>query len=280
MTSLGGASEQPVSLVVTDVDGTLVTDNKQLTSRSIEAVRRLGEAGIAFTLISARPPRGMATLVRDLDIGLPFAAFDGGSLVAPDGTVLSARRLAPEAGRRALDLLAREGVAAWVFGDGEWRLSDLGQPKVALERMTVGFDATVVADPGDVRGGIDKIVAVSDDPARLHACEKSLREALAGAASVKRSQSYYVDITAPGAEKGGGLRALCARIGVDPARVAVLGDMMNDTPMFEVAGFSIAMGQAPAAVRAAARAVTASNSEDGFAEAVEKLILPRGPRGR
>ena len=71
--------------------------------------------------------------------------------------------------------------------------------------------------------------------------------------------------------------ALCAKLGLDRRRAAVIGDMMNDVPMFQVAGFAIAMGQAPDAVRAAADDVTTSNGDEGFAHAVAQFILPRRP---
>jgi hydroxymethylpyrimidine pyrophosphatase-like HAD family hydrolase len=61
-------------------------------------------------------------------------------------------------------------------------------------------------------------------------------------------------------------------------RTAVIGDMFNDTAMFARAGFSIAMGQAPATVAALADVVAGSNTENGFASAVDNLILPRGAR--
>jgi len=64
----------------------------------------------------------------------------------------------------------------------------------------------------------------------------------------------------------------------DLAEVAVIGDMSNDLPMFKVAGFAVAMGNASEEVKASADFITASNAEDGFARAVSQCILPRGPR--
>ncbi len=90
-----------------------------------------------------------------------------------------------------------------------------------------------------------------------------------------RSQPYYLDVTHPKANKGHAVSALCERIGVELRRTAVIGDAFNDVAMFAKGGFSIAMGQAPEEVTAHADAVTLSNSEDGFARAVGRLILPR-----
>jgi hypothetical protein len=143
------------------------------------------------------------------------------------------------------------------------------------ERHTVLTEPRIVADFTAYLDQAAKIVGVSDDFARLAALEKTTRERLAGQASVVRSQNYYLDITAPGIDKGVAVAALCRRIGVPPERTAVLGDMENDVSMFRVAGFSVAMGNASDAVKQAASATTRSNEDDGFADAVETLILPR-----
>ena len=122
---------------------------------------------------------------------------------------------------------------------------------------------------------IGKIVGVSNDYNRLDACEAAARVALAGKASVTRSQKYYLDISSLAATKGQGVAALCRRIGAPLARTAVVGDMFNDISMFDVAGLAIAMGQAPDAVKAHAQRLTRSNAEDGFAAAVDDLLAPR-----
>jgi Cof subfamily protein (haloacid dehalogenase superfamily) len=265
----------PASLFVSDVDGTLVTPDKALTPAAIAAAGELHAAGVPFTLVSARPPRGMAWLIAALGVTQPFAAFNGGSLVGPDLQIIEAHRLSAEAASQSLALLDAQGVEAFVFADGAWLLRDANGPKVARERRTVGFDPTVVSGFDAVIDRIDKLVAVSDNPGPLDAVEAALRPALAGRANIERSQPYYLDITHPLANKGDAVRRLAERLGASLAQTVVLGDMTNDVAMFRVAGFAIAMGQAPAAVKAEAAAVTGANTEDGFAQAVRTLVLPR-----
>jgi Cof subfamily protein (haloacid dehalogenase superfamily) len=121
---------------------------------------------------------------------------------------------------------------------------------------------------------VDKIVAVSDDHDMLADLEATVERAVGDQATVGRSQLYYLDITAPGANKGHGVIALAQAFGVDPSQVAVIGDQRNDMPMFREAGLSIAMGQGPQEVREAATHVTASNDEDGVAQAIDTILLP------
>ena len=101
-----------IALLIADVDGTLVTPDKRLTPAAIDAARRMGEAGVGFTIVSSRPPRGMAPIIEQLDIALPFAAFNGGSLVTPRLDLIEAHRLSPDVARGALALLTARGVDA------------------------------------------------------------------------------------------------------------------------------------------------------------------------
>jgi Cof subfamily protein (haloacid dehalogenase superfamily) len=269
------AATPSVAMLISDIDGTLVTPDKTLTAEAALAVEKLHAAGVAFTLVSSRPPRGMAALVESLAVRAPFAAFNGASLVAPDLRLIRALRLSEDAARRTLALLDERGVQAWVFADDAWFLRDPDGVKVARERHTVGFDPTVVETFDAVLGRVDKIVGVSDDHALLAAVETQARQRLGDDAAAVRSQPYYLDITHPAADKGAAVHDLSALVEIDLSRTAVIGDMANDVAMFAVAGFSVAMGQAPDAVKAKAHAVTATNTDNGFAKAVETLILPR-----
>ena len=263
--------ERP-DLLISDVDGTLVTSDKVLTPAAIEASRRLEAAGVGLSLISARPPRGLMYVVGPMRLRLPFAAFNGGAIVAPDGTILASDPLPRDLAEVALRLLEDGGVDTWVFAGDDWLLDNIDGPNVGREERTVHFAPHLVPDYAGVGAPIGKVVGVSNDQSRLDACEAKVRAALAGKASVSRSQSYYLDISSLAATKGQGVAALCDRIGTPLARTAVIGDMYNDLSMFDVAGLAIAMGQAPDAVKARAQRLTRSNADDGFAAAVSDLL--------
>ena len=270
--------DPPITLLVSDIDGTLVTPDKHLTPEALKAVADLKAAGVHFTVVSSRPPRGMASLVAQLGVTAAFAAFNGASVVEPGGRLVSALRLAPQAARAALDLLAENGIEPWVFADDLWLARDAAGLYTDRERRALGFEPTIVADFEPYIDRIDKIVGVSDQPEHLARVESLARERLGSSASAIRSQAYYLDITHPAADKGHAVRALAVEIGVDLAATAVIGDQGNDVAMFKVAGFSVAMGQSPADVQAAASAVTAANTDNGFAKAVKNLVLPRAVR--
>lgn len=263
-----------ISLLVTDVDGTLLTRDKVLTERTRAAVRDLDEAGIAFALTSSRPPRGLRWLIEALDIKTPIVGFNGGMIATPDLSSIREQHLVPpDVARRALEIIADHGAQAWVFSGNDWFVLDPGGPYVGFEEFTVKFPPLVVADFGEAAACAAKIVGVSDDFALLARCDDAAREALSGQASVARSQPYYLDITHRSANKGVALLTLARLLAVSPDRIATIGDGPNDVAMFAQSGLSIAMGNANADVRRAAMLVTGSNEAEGFAEGVERYIL-------
>lgn len=270
----------PIRLLVSDVDGTLVTTDKRLTPATIEAAARLREAGIALALVSSRPPRGIAPLAAQLGLGTPVAGFNGGVILDSEGRSLAERPVPEAAARAALAGFARRGIDAWVFADGEWLVQNLDGHYVAHEQRTIGFAPRRVESFEPVIARAGKLVGASADAALLAECEASLQAELGAQASIHRSQAYYLDVTHPQADKGHALLALARLCGVPPEETACIGDMANDLPMFGVAGLAIAMGNAPPAVQARAAAVTLANDADGFAAAVRDVILPRAGGGR
>lgn len=275
MTLPQDACPADIALVISDVDGTLVTSDKRLTPATHDAVRRLAQAGIGFTIASSRPPIGLKPLAAELGLTLPMGAFNGSTLVAPDLTILSETLIPAEAARTAARLLAEAGLDIWVFAEGRWNLTDPFGPYTDLERRTLRAEPHTVADLGPLLDRAAKIVGVSADAAHLEACEATIALALDGQADVHRSQAYYLDVTPPGAGKAGFVDAMSLHLGIDRSRIATFGDAGNDVPMFARSGFSVAMGNAAPAVQAAARAVTDGNDADGFAKAVAEFILRR-----
>jgi Cof subfamily protein (haloacid dehalogenase superfamily) len=270
------ASPFKCSAVISDVDGTLVTDDKILTSRAQAAVVKLRAGGIIFTIISSRPPRGLRMLVKTLGITAPVGCFNGGVIAASDLSVITDHLLSPAVARRAIAMLKAYEVQVWVFSGHDWLLRDADGPYVGLEERTVGLSPKIVESFGPALDVAAKIVGVSADFERLARCERDVRDALAGDAFVARSQAYYLDITHPLANKGVALSEMAKLLTVPLAEIAVVGDGSNDVAMFERSGRSIAMGNAGAAVQRAADFVTDSNREEGFANAIERFILGGG----
>jgi Cof subfamily protein (haloacid dehalogenase superfamily) len=265
-----------ISALVSDVDGTLMTQGKQVTARTREAVAKLHAKGIPFAAISGRPPRGMRMLVEPLGITNPIAGFNGGQFTAPDLTSIEDHVLAPDVARRAHDMLLAKGVSIWVFNGLDWLIRDPDGPHVDHERHTVDYEPIVVKDFDKALSAAHKIVGISEDHDGLARLEADMQAALGDTASATRSQTYYLDVTHPQANKGAALHTFSRLLNVPLKEIAVIGDGNNDVLMFEQAGFSIAMGNGSDWVKSKASVVTGSNDDDGFATAIEKYVLGGG----
>jgi Cof subfamily protein (haloacid dehalogenase superfamily) len=264
------------SAVISDVDGTLVTDDKLLTARAQAAVAELRASGILFSIISSRPPRGLRMLIERLGIETPVGGFNGGVIATPDLAVVTEHLLSSHVARCAVDTLNAREVEVWVFSGQNWLLRDPDRPYVPLEQHTVGFRPTIVEDFGSALDAAAKIVGVSKDFDLLEQCERDVRVALTSSAFVARSQRYYLDITHPLANKGVALTEIAKLLGIPLAEIATIGDGSNDVAMFERSGLSIAMGNASPQVQRKADFITDSNRHDGFAKAIERFILDGG----
>lgn len=264
-----------ISAVLTDVDGTLVTKDKRLTDRAIAAVARLRERGIIFTVTSGRPPRGMRMLVEPLGLTMPMAAFNGGAIVLPDLSVLDERQLPDYLLPALIDMIEAHGLDVWLFSSSDWYVRSLDAPRVGRETSNIQFPPVVVRSLSEVPTGVVKIVGVSEDRARVAACEAELQQTFGTQVSAARSQPHYVDVTQPTANKGEVVARLSRYLNIPMENIATIGDQFNDILMFKKSGLSVAMGNASDDVKRQANMVTTSHGDEGFANAIEQFILPR-----
>src|SRR6185295_10804067 len=144
----------PISAVLTDVDGTLVNQDKVLTTRAREAVQSLRDRGIAFTITSGRPPFGMAPLVEPLRLTMPMAAFNGGTIVLPDLSILDERLIPEYLVPSLIDMIEAHGLDVFVFQSTEWYVRSLEAPRVARESKTIQRAPIVVPSFEDVLTGV------------------------------------------------------------------------------------------------------------------------------
>ena len=262
-----------VRLVIADVDGTLVTQEKVLTDRAVEAVNRVRSAGVGFTITSGRPPMGMKMLIDGLALTEPIAAFNGGVMVHPDLSVMAQSFLPAAEAATVIATIDKHGLDCWVYTDHDWLVHRADGAHVAREQWTVKFAPLVVADFDRHLDRVAKIVGVSNDYAAVARCEADVQHDCGSHVSAARSQPYYLDVTNPDANKGHVVTVLSQALSIPPEQIATIGDMPNDVLMFRKSGVSIAMGNASPEVQQQAKFVTASNEEEGFAKAMEQFVL-------
>ncbi len=288
-------ASQKISLLLADVDGTLVDSNKILTPRAKEAIRRLREKQINFAVTSGRPPRGMRMITEAIPLTAPVAAFNGGMIVQPNdlSQVIESHTLDDETARQVMARLDAAKLDVWVYAALNWYLRDPKAPHTDKEARTVQFPPTVVPDFSQALSeGVSKIVGVSDDLELVARMEREIQAEFAASVgtqqscphrvtkraepsvSAARSQPYYLDVTHPLANKGAAAEALSRLLKLPLAEIATIGDQPNDILMFQKSGVSIAMGQSIDEVKRAATHVSPGDLDhEGFARAVEDFIL-------
>ena len=266
-------SARPIRLLLADVDGTLVTQDKVLTDQAVAAVDRLRDAGVLFAVTSGRPPRGMEMLVEPLRLATPIAAFNGGLIVNPDMTVIERRVLPEDLIRPLSQLMESFGLSVWLYRGTDWYVPDLEGPHVAREAWTVKFEPVLMTGFDGVTRDVAKMVGVSDDHDAVSRAAAATQERFGQLVTAAPSQPYYLDVTHPRANKGEVVKYLAQRYSLSTEEIATIGDQPNDVLMFAHSGLSIAMGNADAQVQRCARRVTDTNEANGFAAAVSRFVL-------
>ena len=194
--------ESTIKLLLADVDGTLVTPDKVLTDRAVDAVRRLGEAGILFAVTSGRPPRGMSMLIEPLNLTTPIAAFNGGILVHRDMSVIEQRVIPEDLVVPVAELNESFGLDTWVYRGADWYVPDPKGAHVARETATVRFEPKVMDGLDGLTSDVAKLVGVSDDLDAVARASAAAHDKFGDHVAAARSQPYYLDVTHPDANKG------------------------------------------------------------------------------
>ena len=266
-------STERVALVISDIDGTLLDDQKHLTPGAPAAVQRLYAAGVRFTLASARPPRMVRELIQALDVREPYACFNGALIVGEGESVLRKCPMAPADAQKAADRILQRGFDLWVWTDTDWFVTNLSGPHLERHEEEMGRMATLLTNRDLAHFDVLKLVGVSDDHAALAAAEQEFHNLPVTGLSATRSSPYYLDVTAAAANKGAVVQAVSELLHIPTQQIATIGDMITDTLMFRRSGVSIAMGNAFDNVKAVAKFVTRSNEQDGLAYAIDTFVL-------
>lgn len=265
---------QPVKLLVSDVDGTLLDSHKELTDRVRQSVLRVKEAGVLFTIISARPPRAVKFLIEALNLTEPIACFNGALLCTPSYEILSQTMMERNDASKVATTILEQGLDLWMFRGAEWFVSKLNGPHVDSHVKYLNRQPRYLGQDYTMCSVANKLVGVSDNFTAVKRCESTVLECCGDRISATRSADYYLDVTHRDANKGCAVEQLANLLNIPLENVATIGDMPTDSLMFAKSGTSIAMGNASDDVKATAKFTTSSNAVDGFADAMDKIILP------
>ncbi|WP_363318238.1 HAD hydrolase family protein [Bradyrhizobium sp.] len=164
------------------------------------------------------------------------------------------------------------GVDVWLFTNDLWLLRNDNGEYIPNEKRAIRVDPTIVGDFAPYLNKACKIVGASGDVTLLKLCEAAIRQKLGAGITAVRSQSYYLDVTPPGCDKGTFVETMARLLGISTDAIATIGDTQNDLAMFAKSGISIAMGNAAEEVRRSATHVTMTNENQGFAGAIDFVL--------
>lgn len=275
-----------IGMLVIDIDGTLLNPYGDITAPTRAAVQAAQQAGILVTLATARRYCNTRQIADVLGLHMPLILYDGALIVEhPQGTILHRETLDAAIAQQAVDILVRHGVQPVVHPDMGldeqiWTGPDEFDNLWLDEYFTIFSDMVC-------RMPFAQLCAGKTDPLRVVAfdSEETILKVTPEIAaldcswtSIKRGNFGSAELVAmrAGCSKASGMVALARQFGVPLDQVMAIGDNNNDREMLQCAGWGVAMGQAPQAVKAVARAVTATNAEDGAARAIERYALGNG----
>ena len=265
-------------LLVLDVDGTLLNEAKEISKRTLAALLKVQHMGVRIVLASGRPTYGLLSIAKTLELG-NFGGFivsyNGCQIInAQDGKILFERRINPEMLPYLEKKAQKNGFDLVTYQDNTLITN---APENDFIRKEAKLNDLIIIDEEEFSTSIDfapcKCVLVSDDEEALIDLENHWKKRLDGTLDAFRSESYFLEVVPPGVDKANTLGDLMEQLGVAREEVIAIGDGVCDVTMLQLAGLGIAMGHSQDSVKVCADYVTASNEEDGVAQAVEKMIL-------
>lgn len=265
-------------LLVLDVDGTLLNDEREISKRTLAALLKVQQMGVRIVLASGRPTYGLMPLAKTLELGNYggfVLSYNGCRIIkAQNGEILFERRINPEMLPYLEKKARKNGFAIFTYHDDTLITDSPDNEYIKNEAL---LNNLKIIKEDEFSTAIDfapcKCMLVSDKEKALIGLEQHWEKRLAGTLDAFRSEPYFLEVVPCGVNKANTLGALLEHLGVTREEVIAVGDGVCDVTMLQLAGMGVAMGHSQDSVKVCADYVTASNEEDGVALAVEKLIL-------
>lgn len=265
-------------MLVLDVDGTLLNDNKEVSKRTLATLRKVQQMGVRIMLASGRPTYGLLGLAKMLELDTYngyVMAYNGGQVIrAADGEVIFERRINPELIPYLEKKADKNGFGILTYNEDCIVTNMPDNPHIKAEAELNGMKIVYEEHFSIAIDFIPcKCMLVSDDEEALVGLENHWKRRLDGVLDVFRSEPFFLEVVGCRVNKANTLAAVMEMEGIKTDDIVVFGDGVADVTMLQLASLGIAMGNAPESVKRCADYITLSNNEDGVAVAVEKAFL-------
>lgn len=260
--------KQQYKAVFSDIDGTLITSQHQISPKTEQAIKRIVQMGIPFVPVSARTPLTITPYRDQLETNNAIVCYSGALILDRDLQPLySVSLLKEDLTQLEVALEAFSHLSISHFAGIDWFTNNPSSEWIQLEESIVKQKAKLKPAQLDE---VHKIL-VMGDASEILKVEQALKQQFPHL-SIHRSKDEYLEIMHQGATKSSAIRFLEGVFGVQQAEVVAFGDSFNDLDMLQYAGLGVAMGNAPEAIKAAANRVTANNNEDGIALVLNEVF--------
>jgi len=263
-------------MICLDIDGTLLNSNHKISEKVKNAINIVAnEKKIPVILVSARMPKGIKFLQKELGIEQPIICYSGALILDKDNKILSKEFIDVFNLEEIYKLVSDHNIHISLYKDDEWYIEEMDY--WAKQESEITNIIPKVTDFNDLielweiegTGGPNKILCMAS-PDKINLLKENIK---ANELNIYPSKPTYLEIMPTNASKTSAINILQKKFNVDKAEIIAMGDNYNDIDMLEYAGLGIAMGNAPDNVKKHANDVTLTNDEDGVAEALEKYVI-------
>lgn len=262
------APSSPYKAVFSDIDGTLLNSQHQITPKTEAAIKNMLKQGIPFIPVSARPPYAITPYKEQLGAQHGMICYSGALILDKNLTALYSVILAPQDLQKLNTLLADfTHLSISYYAGLDWFCNDVNNDWIKQESEITGLSAKLL------QGNLTDVhkILIMGSAEEIQRVEPVLKQALPHL-SIHRSKDEYLEIMNPAATKAKAIQFMAQHLGINAKQVIAFGDNFNDLDMLQYAGLSIAMGNAPDAIKQVAKEVTATNNEDGIALVLNRVF--------
>lgn len=268
-----------IRLVAIDLDGTLLTSDKQITPRTVDAIAECTSRGIRVVLASARPPRSVVGFYRQLRLNTSVINYNGALVYDPPAKeVVHHQPLSPDVAGQVIEFARRRhnGVLVSVEALDKW-FTDRYDQRYQTETAKHYVPDTVGPVESWLTCAVTKLMFLGPRDV-MDDLEQVTVPQFAGKIAMVRTDDDLLQIMHPQVSKRTALDKVCRQYDISPAEVLAVGDAPNDVAMLAWAGIGVAMSNAPESVRQVADYITVDNDHDGAAQAIEWFALEQRDR--
>ncbi|MBQ8654110.1 MAG: HAD family phosphatase [Clostridia bacterium] len=267
-----------IQAVVFDLDDTLLRDDRTISSRTVDTLRRIRRMGVHVIPASGRIRESMHPYVEQLGCASCYISGNGAQVWSSDHSLLMSRELSPALAREAVSFANEHDCYAQIYDGGRFLYDRTSEYSQLYARSASLEGIRVPALPEAAVRPTPKVLLISS-PEHIAQLLPKAQARFEGRMTATCSKPIYLEITPPDATKGNALRWCAEHLGFSLARTMAFGDSLNDMSMLALAGHGVAMGNAREDVKSLIRRVCPSNNEDGVAQYIQQHLLQQPTGG-